>query len=76
MSNDLRTQFLNYMTLQRFSPHTQRNYIAAVKGLTQFYNQSPDLLTNDQLQEYFRYLIEDRKLAWGQERFEMGGNQI
>ena len=65
MSTELRTQFLNHMTLHRFSRHTKRNYIAAVKGLTQFYNQSPDLLTNDQLQEYFRYLIEDRKLAWG-----------
>lgn len=65
MSSDLRTQFLNYMTLQRFSPHTQRNYIAAVKGLAGFYKKSPDLLTNDQMQDYFRYLIEDRKLAWG-----------
>jgi integrase len=53
------------MTLQRFSPHTQRNYIAAVKGLADFYKKSPDLLTNDQIQNYFRYLIEDRKLAWG-----------
>ena len=65
MSSDLRTQFLNYMTLQRFSPHTQRNYIAAVKGLADFYKKSPELLTNDQMQDYFRYLIEDRKLAWG-----------
>jgi len=47
MSSDLRTQFLNYMTLQRFSPHTQRGYIAAVKGLANFYKKSPDLLTND-----------------------------
>jgi len=65
MSSDLRTQFLNYMTLQRFSPHTQRGYIAAVKGLAGFYKKSPDLLTNDQMQDYFRYLIKDRKLAWG-----------
>jgi len=65
MSSDLRTQFLNYMTLQRFSPHTQRGYIAAVKGLADFYKKSPDLLTNDQMQDYFRYLIKDRKLAWG-----------
>ena len=65
MSSDLRTQFLNYMTLQRFSPHTKRGYITAVKGLAGFYKKSPDLLTNDQMQDYFRYLIEDRKLAWG-----------
>ena len=65
MSTDLRKQFNNYMTLQRLSPHTKRNYIRAVKGLAEYYNQSPDLLSNDQIQEYFRYLLEDRKLSWG-----------
>lgn len=65
MSTELRTQFLNHMTLHRFSRHTKRNYITAVQGLAQFYNQSPDLLTNNQIQEYLRYLIEDRKLTWG-----------
>jgi len=53
------------MTLQRFSHHTKRNYIRAVKGLAAFYNQSPDTLANEQIQEYFRYLLEDRKVSWG-----------
>ena len=65
MTTKLRTQFLNYMTLQRFSHHTKRNYIRAVKGLAQFYKQSPDTLTNDQIQQYFRYLLEDREVSWG-----------
>ena len=65
MTTDLRTQFLNHMTLQRFSHHTKRNYIRAVKGLATFYNQPPDTLTNEQIQGYFRYLLEDRKLTWG-----------
>lgn len=65
MAKQLRTQFLNYMTLHRFSKHTKRNYINAVKGLSQFYNQSPDILTNDQIHEYLRYLLEDRELSWG-----------
>ena len=65
MSTDLRTQFLHYMTLQRFSQYTKKNYVTAVKGLAKFYNQSPDTLTNDQIQEYFRHLLEDRKFAWG-----------
>ena len=33
MSIDLRAKFNNYMTLQRFSPHTKKNYIRGVKGL-------------------------------------------
>jgi site-specific recombinase XerD len=65
MKSDLRTQFLNFMTLQRFSHHTKRLYINSVKGLAKFYNQSPDTLTNDQIQDYLRYLLEDLKLSWG-----------
>ena len=65
MATELRTQFLNYMALQRLSPHTQRNYIRGVKGLAEFHNQSPDTLTNEQIQDYLRYLLEDLKLSWG-----------
>lgn len=65
MKTDLRTKFINYMTVQRFSDQTKRLYLTGVKGLVKFYNQSPETLTNEQIQEYFRYLLEDRKLSWG-----------
>jgi site-specific recombinase XerD len=65
MTTDLRTKFLNHMTLQRFAYHTKRSYVSSVKGLAKFYKQSPDTLTNDQIQDYLLYLLEDRKLAWG-----------
>jgi len=65
MTNDLKTQFLNHMTLQRFSHHTKDNYMRGIEGLAKFHKQSPDTLTNDQIQEYLRYLLEDRKLSWG-----------
>ena len=65
MKKDLRTQFIDYMTVQRLSHHTKRNYLRAVRDLAKFYNLSPDTLTNEQIQEYFRYLLEDRKLSWG-----------
>ena len=65
MTTELRTQFLNYMTLQRFADHTKRSYVTSIKGLAKFYRQSPDTLTNDQIQDYLLYLMEDRKLAWG-----------
>tara|TARA_B100000315_G_scaffold190027_1_gene179988 strand:+ start:202 stop:888 length:687 start_codon:yes stop_codon:yes gene_type:complete len=53
------------MTVQRFSEHTKRNYVRAVKGLAKYCNQSPDTLTNDQIQEYLRHALEDLKLSWG-----------
>ena len=65
MNRDLKNQFINYMTLQRFALSTKKNYIAAFEGLAQFHHQSPETLTNEQIQEYLRYLIEDRKLSWG-----------
>ena len=65
MTTDLRTQFLNYMTLQRFADHTKRSYVTGVKGLAEFYNQSPATLSNDQIQDYLLYLLKDRKLTWG-----------
>jgi site-specific recombinase XerD len=64
MSSELRTKFNNYMTLRGFSPKTKTAYINAVEGLAKFYMISPDQLTNDQIQTYLLYLIEDRKLAW------------
>jgi len=65
MSSDLRTQFLNHMTLYRFSRHTKKNYLLAVKGLAKFYNLPPDVLSEEQIQKFFLYLIEEKKLAWG-----------
>ena len=47
MASELRTQFINFMTMQRFSRYTKKNYLSAVKGLAMFYNQSPETLTND-----------------------------
>ncbi len=49
MSSDLRTQFLNYMTLQRFSPHTQRGYIAAVSQTLQAFAKDPQWKLEGQL---------------------------
>ncbi len=65
MSSELRTQFINHMTLHRFSRHTKKNYLLAVKGLAEFHNQAPDVLSEEQIQKYLLYLIEDKKLAWG-----------
>jgi hypothetical protein len=62
MSSELKTQFLNYMTLQRFSDHTKRSYVTGVKLLSKYYMQSPDTLTSDQIQDYNRAV--DRRSKW------------
>jgi hypothetical protein len=60
MTTELRTQFLNYMALQRLSPHTKENSIRGARGSAEFYNQSPDKLTNDQIQDYPKHLPDAR----------------
>jgi integrase len=64
MGSDLRTQLLDRMTLYGFSEHTKHGYVTGIKGLAKFYNQSPDTLTDEQVRDYFRYLLIERKLAW------------
>ena len=64
MSSTLRTQFINHLTLHRRSPKTKEAYISAVYGLARHYMTSPDKLFDKQIQDYLRYLIEKRKLAW------------
>ena len=65
MGKSLRTQFMNHMVLHRFSSYTIKNYLASMKRLAEFYNKSPDLITNEQVQDYLLYLLQERKLSWG-----------
>ncbi len=60
----LRKAFENHLILKRYSSKTNEAYTLAVKGLANYYQQSPDKLSDEQIQDYFRYLIKDRKYAW------------
>lgn len=60
----LRRQMIEQMQLRRLAPKTQQAYIGAVLGLSKYYRTSPDQLSNEQVQRYLVYLIEERELAW------------
>lgn len=64
MSSKLRTRFADHLTVLRKAPKTKEAYLRAVSGLAGYFRCSPDRLTNEQIQEYLRYLIEERKLSW------------
>ena len=64
MSSPLRQQFTDYLTIMRYAPKTKEAYLNAVTGLARHTRQSPDVLCNEQIQEYLRYLIEDSKFSW------------
>jgi len=41
------------MQLRGFSPRTQESYVRAVRKLAEHYHKSPDLITDEELREYF-----------------------
>ena len=48
------------MELRNLSKNTQRYYLSAVIGLARFYQQSPDKLTQEMIEDYLLYLKNDR----------------
>ena len=56
----LRQKMIRAMELKNFSHHTQRAYLAAVTGIAKFYNQSPDKMTKEKIEDYLLYLKQDK----------------
>ena len=64
MERDCQKSFINYLYLQRVAPKTRLAYLQSVKGLSVYFQQQADQLTNDQIQEYLLYCIKEKKSAW------------
>ena len=64
MKADCQRSFANYLYLQRVAPKTHESYLYYIKNLSAYYKQPADQLTNDQVQDYLLYCIQERKLAW------------
>jgi len=61
---ELRQKMIKDMTLRRFATKTQEAYIAAVTGLARYYNQSPEKIDKQMIQDYLLHLMQERKLSW------------
>jgi integrase/recombinase XerD len=59
--------FLNRMQqdlqLRAMAPSTQEDYLRAVRKISEHFSKPPDLITEDDLREYFVYLKDIRKLG-------------
>ncbi len=60
---ELRRRMIQDMQLHGFSPKTQKCYVAAVKGLANYFGRSPDLLSEEDLRDFFLHLINEKKAA-------------
>jgi len=57
---DLRQKMIRAMELNNLSHHTHRAYLAAVTGIARFYNQPPDKMTKEKIEDYLLYLKHDK----------------
>jgi site-specific recombinase XerD len=56
----LRQKMVKAMELRNLSKNTQRYYLSAVIGLSKYYHQSPDKLSEEMIEDYLVYLKNDR----------------
>ena len=61
----LREKMIKVMELRNLSKHTQRNYLLAVIGLSRYYQQSPDTISQEMIEDYLLYLRKDKGNAPG-----------
>jgi len=57
----LRERMINAMVLRGFAERTQWTYLTAVKQMAQYYDCSPELLSDEQVQAYLLHLIQVRQ---------------
>ncbi len=69
----LRDRMEQDLVVRGLSVHTQRAYLFVVSDLTRYHRRSPDQLSDCDVQRYVRYLIEERRLAWGSLRAMVSG---
>lgn len=59
----LRRRMIEDMQLQGLSSGTQDTYVRSVRVLAEHYHRSPDQLTDEQIRDFFLYLMREKGLA-------------
>jgi site-specific recombinase XerD len=60
----LRKQMDGDLVVRGMAVRTREAYLGAVAGLAKYYARRPDRISEQEVQKYLLYLIEQRKLAW------------
>jgi integrase/recombinase XerD len=69
----LRRRMLEDLQLRGLAPRTQQCYLEAVKHLAQHYRRAPDQISEEELRQYFLFLINDKKVAESTFRIHLYG---
>ncbi len=59
----LRQQLTDEMQLRGLSPRTQQSYLNAVRQLAEYYHKPPDQIDEEELRQYFLYLMNEKQLS-------------
>lgn len=70
---ELRQRMMTDMKLHGLAPGTQKVYLNAVRRLAGHYRRSPDQLSEQQLRDYFTYLVEEKCVPSSTLRTEIFG---
>jgi len=60
---ELRQRMIEYLQLRGLSERTQEMYVRAVRQLAEHYHKSPDLITEEELRQYFLYIKNVKKYS-------------
>ncbi len=60
---ELRKRMIESLQLQGYSERTQECYVRTVRQLAQYYHKSPDLISEEELRQYFLYLKNVKKYS-------------
>src|SRR4029453_3203488 len=60
---ELRQRMIECLQLRGLSARTQASYVRAVRQLAEHYKKSPDLVTEEELRQYFLYIKNVKKYA-------------
>ena len=63
MATPLRQKMIEDMQLHGFAARTQEAYLLAVSQLARHFRKSPDQINEEELRQYFLYLIEEKHAA-------------
>jgi len=60
---ELRKRMIESLQLRGLSERTQEAYVRAVRQLAQHYHKSPDLITEEELRQYFLHIKNVKKYS-------------
>ena len=74
--NALIQRFIEDMQLRDLAEPTQKNYVRAVRYLAEYYDRSPDQISEEELRQYFLYLKTEKKAARGTSTIALCGIKL